>query len=204
MQHQARMKPAFLLLALAGLATAFLAGALWTREDPSGVLALVAAASALGCLGFGWAALVRAERVHRRALADRADEVMALAAALRTELESYRRALDRRAGHIRALVEARARAGDPEPSFEITPAMAEILSLPPATVFEANAGRLHMLPPEAAADLTRFWRLIEDARGSLDVRRRNWRKRAEVFEDLGRVAESAAESLTAEAAPSIP
>jgi hypothetical protein len=29
------------------------------------------------------------------------------------------------------------------------------------------------------------------------VRRRNWRKRAEVLEDLGRVAETAAESLPA-------
>jgi len=198
------MKPAFLLLAAAGLATAFLAGGLWMREGPAGVLGPIAAALAAGCLGLGWMALAQAGRADRRALADRADEVMALAAALRAELEGYRRALDRRAGHIRALVEARARAGDPEPSFEITPAMAEILNLPPAPVFEANAGRLHMLPPEAAADLTRFWRLIEDARGSLEVRRRNWRKRAEVFEDLGRVAETAAESLGIEATASVP
>ena len=173
------------LVAAAALAAGFAAGALW-RAGAQPALLVAAAALAVTCL-------VVAAQVGARV--ERAAEALALRAALKAEVDGYKRTLDRRAGNIRALVEARQRAGDPDPAFEITPQLAEILNLPPLTVFPANLGKLHLLAPGAAADLTRFHRLIEDARASLEIRHRNWRKRAEVFEDLSRVAESASHGL---------
>lgn len=184
------------LIAAASLSAGFVAGALWAREAPLGVLAL-AAALAVACLAAAVLIAARAERARRREQVERAAEAVALRAALKAEVDGYKRTLDRRAGNIRALVEARQRAGDPDPAFEITPQLAEILNLPALTVFPANLERLHLLAPATAADLTRFHRLIEDTRASLDIRHRNWRKRAEVFEDLSRVAESASHGLSA-------
>lgn len=189
-------------LVAAALAAGFLAGALLAREAPAALLAL-AAILAAACLVVAFLAMGKFERARRREQVERTAEALALRAALQAEVEGYRRTLERRVGNIRALVEARSRAGDPDPSFEITPQLAEILTLPPLPVFAANIGRLHLLAPGAAADLTRFHRLIEDARASLDIRHRNWRKRAEVFEDLSRVAESASHSLEAAEAASL-
>jgi hypothetical protein len=182
------------LVVVAALAAGFVAGAFW-RAGTEPLLLVAAAALATACLVVAVLVAARAERARSRERVERAAEALALRAALKAEVDGYKRTLDRRAGNIRALVEARQRAGDPDPAFEITPQLAEILNLPPLTVFPANLDRLHLLAPATAADLTRFHRLIEDARASLDIRHRNWRKRAEVFEDLSRVAESASHGL---------
>ena len=182
-------------LVLAALAAGFLLGSLWAAGSAPLYLA-AAAALAAGCLALATVMAFQAERSRRWLRVERAGEALALRAALKAEVDGYKRTLDRRAGNIRALVEARKRAGDPDPAFEITPQLAEILNLPELTVFPASLDRLHLLAPAAAADLTRFHRLIEDARASLDIRRRNWSKRAEVFEDLSRVAESASQALS--------
>lgn len=194
MQHPPAMNGPIVLLLAAALASGFLVGAAWPGGAPPAFLGFgaLAAAAALGLAGL---AVARADRAARQERLARAAERLALNAALKAELEGYKRALDRRAGHIRALVAARARAGDADPAFEITPQLAEILTLPPPAVFQANLEKLSLLAPEVAADLTRFYGLVEDARASLAVRRRNWRKRAEVFEELSRVAESASRSL---------
>ncbi len=188
------MKVRCTLVAAAALAAGFLLGALWRIEASAPFLAAAAALAGVCLLAAGLAA-ARAERARRREQVERTAEALALRAALKAEVDGYKRTLDRRAGNIRALVEARQRAGDSDPAFEITPQLAEILNLPALTVFPANAGRLHLLAAATAADLTRFHRLIEDARASLDIRHRNWRKRADVFEDLSRVAESASQGL---------
>src|SRR5690606_9026395 len=191
------MKAAIALLLAAALSAGFVAGAAWAGGRIAGPLGLSAAALSVACIGLALLALAQSERARRRAQVARSAERAALCAALKAEVDGYKRTLDRRAGNIRALVEARVRAGDPDPSFEITPQLADILTLPPPAVFPANMERLHLLAPEAASSLTRFYRLVEDARASLDIRHRNWRKRAEVFEDLSRVAESASQCLSA-------
>lgn len=189
------MKAPVVLLLVGALVAGFLTGAAWPGKAPPAVLGLGALLAA-AALGLAALALARAERVQRRERLARAAERLALQAALKAEIDGYKRSLDRRAGHIRALVAARARAGDPDPAFEITPQLTEILALPQPAVFQANIEKLHLLDPEAAADLTRFYGLVEDARASLALRRRNWPKRAEVFEELSRVAESASRSLS--------
>jgi hypothetical protein len=191
------MKARSALVAVAALAAGFVIGALWRGAEGAPLLLAAAAALAVGCLVVALLIAARVERARREERVERAAEALALRASLKAEVDGYKRTLDRRAGNIRALVEARQRAGDPDPAFEITPQLAEILNLPPLIVFPANLGKLHLLAPAVAADLTRFHRLIEDARASLDIRHRNWRKRAEVFEDLSRVAESASQGLAA-------